>query len=65
MILAHRRWRGEFNADMFTRWIYSIVKTGLAPGSFYRKADGGHRPHYDGLPVDFTAASIVTLGERV
>ena len=32
MILAHSRWRGQLNVpDMFTRWVYSIVKTGLAP----------------------------------
>ena len=63
MILAHRRWQGQLNVpDMFTRWVYSIVKTGLAPRSFYR-ANDKVRPHYDGLPVDFTAASIVALGE--
>lgn len=65
MILAHRRWQGQLNVpDMFTRWVYSIVRTGLAPKSFY-KASGNVRPHYDGLPADFTAASIVALGERV
>jgi fatty acid CoA ligase FadD9 len=67
MILAHSRYGGQLNVpDMFTRWIYSIVATGLAPRSFYRApADGGpHGAHYDGLPVDFTAAAIVTLGER-
>jgi fatty acid CoA ligase FadD9 len=66
MILAHRRWRGQLNVpDMFTRWIYSIVKTGLAPASFYGAGSRANRPHYDGLPVDFTAASIVALGEHV
>jgi len=34
--------------------------TGLAPGSFY--AAGTHSPHYDGLPVDFTAEAIATMG---
>jgi fatty acid CoA ligase FadD9 len=64
MILAHSRYRGQLNVpDMFTRWVYSIARTGLAPASFYRR-DGAVRPHYDGLPVDFTAASIVELGER-
>jgi fatty acid CoA ligase FadD9 len=66
MILAHSRYRGQLNVpDMFTRWVYSIVKTGLAPRSFYRTSANGHssRAHYDGLPVDFTAASIVALGE--
>ena len=62
MILAHSRYRGQLNVpDMFTRWVYSIVKTGLAPRSFYR--GNVERAHYDGLPVDFTAASVVSLGE--
>ncbi len=67
MILAHGRYRGQLNVpDMFTRWIYSVVKTGLAPRSFYRAPADGRpvRAHYDGLPVDFTAASIVALGEH-
>jgi fatty acid CoA ligase FadD9 len=62
MILAHSRYRGQLNVpDMFTRWIFSIVRTGLAPRSFYRAPTD--RAHYDGLPVDFTAASVVALGE--
>jgi fatty acid CoA ligase FadD9 len=64
MILAHSRYRGQLNVpDMFTRWVYSLVRTGLAPHSFYRGA--ADRAHYDGLPVDFTAASIIALGEAV
>jgi fatty acid CoA ligase FadD9 len=60
MILAHRTYQGQINIpDMFTRWIFSVVVTGLAPRSFYA---GAGRPHYDGLPVDFTAAAIATLG---
>ena len=60
MILAHSRYRGQINVpDMFTRWLYSVVATGLAPRSFYI---GGGRPHYDGLPVDFTAAAVAALG---
>ena len=60
MILAHSQYRGQINVpDMFTRWLYSILATGLAPRSFYI---GGARPHYDGLPVDFTAAAVATLG---
>ena len=62
MILAHSRYRGQINVpDMFTRWLFSIVVTGLAPRSFYL-GSGPIKPHYDGLPVDFTAASIATLG---
>ena len=63
MILAHSRYAGQINVpDMFTRWLFSIVVTGLAPRSFYAK--GAVKPHYDGLPVDFTAESIAVLGEN-
>lgn len=49
---------------MFTRLLLSIVATGLAPRSFYRlDADGNRqRAHYDGLPADFTADAVTTLG---
>jgi len=61
MILAHSQYKGQINVpDMFTRWLLSIVVTGLAPRSFY--AGGTGQPHYDGLPVDFTAEAIATLG---
>jgi fatty acid CoA ligase FadD9 len=61
MILAHSRWKGQINVpDMFTRWLSSVVLTGLAPRSFY--AAGTGEPHYDGLPADFTAKAIATLG---
>ena len=61
MILAHSQYKGQINVpDMFTRWLFSIIVTGLAPRSFY--AGSSVRPHYDGLPVDFTASSIATLG---
>jgi len=65
MILAHSRYRGQINVpDMFTRWLYSIVATGLAPRSFYTGSGstGSGRPHYDGLPVDFTSAAVATIG---
>lgn len=67
MILAHRRYAAQLNvSDTFTRLLYSIVRTGLAPASFYEPAaDGGRaRAHYDGLPVDFTAAVMARLGDR-
>ena len=67
MILAHRRYAAQLNvSDTFTRLLYSIVRTGLAPESFYQPAaDGGRaRPHYDGLPVDFTATVMTGLGDR-
>lgn len=64
MILAHSRYTGQLNAhDMFSRLLFSLLATGVAPDSFYR-TDGGEGPraHYDGLPVDFTTASVVALG---
>jgi fatty acid CoA ligase FadD9 len=64
MILAHRRYEGQLNVpDAFTRLILSLLATGVAPRSFYETdADGRpQRAHYDGLPVDFVAESIVTL----
>ncbi|MNN33109.1 Carboxylic acid reductase [compost metagenome] len=64
MILAHREYHGQLNVpDMFTRLLLSIALTGTAPSSFYNppQIDDGH-PHYDGLPVDFTASAILKLG---
>jgi len=53
--------------DMFTRLMLSLVATGIAPVSFYElDADGNRqRAHYDGLPVEFIAESISTLGAQV
>ncbi|RVW01975.1 carboxylic acid reductase [Rhodococcus xishaensis] len=65
MILAHGRYSGQLNVhDRLTRLIFSIVVTGLAPRSFYRlDAEGNRqRAHYDGLPADFAAEAIATLG---
>ncbi|MEU0506133.1 carboxylic acid reductase [Nocardia sp. NPDC005998] len=65
MILAHSRFNGQLNIpDMFTRLLLSLVATGIAPYSFYETdADGKRqRAHYDGLPADFTAEAITTLG---
>lgn len=60
MILAHSRFRGQINVpDTFSRLLYSLALTGVAPASFY--ADDGARAHYDGLPVDVVAASIVDI----
>jgi fatty acid CoA ligase FadD9 len=67
MILAHSRHTGQLNVtDMFTRLLLSLLTTGIAPQSFYR-ADAHEdcrRAHYDGLPVDFTAEAVNTLGAR-
>ncbi|MDD7814160.1 thioester reductase domain-containing protein [Mycobacterium sp. CSUR Q5927] len=67
MILAHSHFSGQLNVtDMFTRLILSLLATGIAPRSFYQLDAAGdrQRAHYDGLPADFTAEAITTLGER-
>lgn len=67
MILAHSRYTGQLNVpDAFTRLILSLLATGIAPRTFYQTDAAGKRPraHYDGLPVDFVAESITTLGEQ-
>lgn len=68
MILADTTYAGQLNLpDMFTRLMLSLVATGIAPGSFYElDADGNRqRAHYDGLPVEFIAEAISTLGQQV
>ena len=53
MILAHTRYRGQLNvSDMFTRLIFSLLVTGIAPHSFYESDGVGcqARAHFDGLP---------------
>jgi fatty acid CoA ligase FadD9 len=68
MILADARYAGQLNLpDMFTRLMLSLVATGVAPASFYELDHNGERQraHYDGLPVDFIAEAIATLGSRV
>jgi fatty acid CoA ligase FadD9 len=68
MILADTTYAGQLNLpDMFTRLMLSLVATGIAPGSFYElDADGNRqRAHYDGLPVEFIADAISTLGAQV
>ncbi|HTX94533.1 MAG TPA: thioester reductase domain-containing protein, partial [Mycobacterium sp.] len=68
MILADTTYAGQLNVqDNFTRMMLSLVATGIAPGSFYPlDADGNRqRAHFDGLPVEFVAEAIATLGVRV
>ena len=68
MILADTTYAGQLNvSDMFTRRVLSLVATGIAPGSFYQlDADGNRqRAHFDGLPVEFVAEAIATLGAQV
>jgi fatty acid CoA ligase FadD9 len=67
MILAHSRYAGQLNVpDAFTRLIFSLLVTGIAPFSFYQTDARGDRAvaHYDGLPADFVAESVTTLGEQ-
>ena len=66
LILAHSRYAGQLNvSDMFTRLLLSLLATGIAPESFYRSVAGeAVAAHYDGLPVDFTAAAVDTIGAR-
>ena len=67
MILADTTYAGQLNvSDMFTRMMLCLVATGIAPGSFYQlDADGNRqRAHFDGLPVEFVAEAIATLGAR-
>ncbi len=67
MILADTTYAGQLNLpDVFTRLMLSLVATGIAPGSFYELGPEGQRQraHYDGLPVEFIAEAISTLGTR-
>jgi len=68
MIMADITYDGQLNVpDMFTRMMLSLVATGIAPYSFYElDADGQRqRAHFDGLPVEFIADAISTLGVNV
>jgi fatty acid CoA ligase FadD9 len=67
MILADTTYAGQLNVpDMFTRMMLSLAATGIAPGSFYELDAAGNRQraHYDGLPVEFIAEAISTLGAQ-
>ncbi|OBI79992.1 carboxylic acid reductase [Mycobacterium sp. 1245805.9] len=67
MILADTTYAGQLNVpDMFTRMMLSLAATGIAPASFYERDADGHRQraHYDGLPVEFIAEAISTLGAQ-
>ena len=68
MILADTTYAGQLNLpDMFTRLMLSLVATGIAPARSMSSTPTGNRQraHYDGLPVEFIAEAISTLGERV
>ncbi len=68
MIMVDTKYVGQLNVpDIFTRLMLSLVATGIAPASFYETDKDGNRQraHYDGLPVDFIAEAISTLGAQV
>ena len=68
MILADSTYAGQLNlADTVTRMALSILATGIAPRSFYELGPDGNRQraHFDGLPVEFVAEAIATLGAQV
>ncbi|WP_445167911.1 carboxylic acid reductase [Mycolicibacterium sp. Dal123E01] len=73
MILADSRYDGQLNkSDIFTRLLFSVIATGVAPRSFYlgeRAGSSSHpaapaRAHYEGLPVDFLAGAMAEVGMR-
>ncbi|MGN6335504.1 amino acid adenylation domain-containing protein [Mycobacterium sp.] len=66
-LMVDTTYAGQLNvSDIFTRAVLSVVATGVAPGSFYElDAEGNRqRAHFDGLPVDFVAEAIATLGAQ-
>ncbi|WP_435404969.1 amino acid adenylation domain-containing protein [Mycolicibacterium chitae] len=68
MILADTTYAGQLNVtDMFTRMVLSVVATGIAPRSFFKLDPEGNRQrsHFDGLPVEFVAEAITTLGSQL
>jgi fatty acid CoA ligase FadD9 len=68
LILAHSQYAGQLNVpDMFTRLIFSLLVIGIAPASFYETDAHGNRAraHYDGLPADFVAEAVTTLGAQM
>lgn len=67
MILAHSRYAGQLNVpDMFTRLLFSLAATGIAPETFYAADGSAGRPRarYDGLTVDFLADSVTAIGAQ-
>jgi fatty acid CoA ligase FadD9 len=67
MILAHRRYTGQLNVpDMFTRLLFSLAVTGIAPATFYAPDASAGRPRarYDGIAVDVLADCIAAIGAR-
>ncbi len=68
MVMADTSYAGQLNvADTVSRMVLSIMATGVAPESFYQLDARGNRQraHFDGLPVEFVAEAIATLGAQV
>lgn len=68
MILADSTYAGQLNlTDTVTRMALSLLATGIAPRSFYELDSEGNRQraHFDGLPVEFVAEAIATLGTQM
>jgi thioester reductase domain len=64
MILAHSIYNEQINInDMFTRLLLSLIQSEIAPKSFYKQYSN-IKPHYDGLPVDFTVSAIISLSKE-
>ncbi|MDR2858461.1 MAG: thioester reductase domain-containing protein [Novosphingobium sp.] len=64
MILAHSRYAGQLNVpDMFTRMLFSLAVTGIAPATFYAQnlSNGRPRARYEGFAVDFLADAITGI----
>lgn len=66
-MLAHSEYPGQLSLpDMFTRLLISVLATGIAPASFYSgDAAERARAHYSGLPVDFVAEAITSIGMSI
>lgn len=65
MILAHSRHAGQLNVpDMFSRLLYSLAATGVAPATFYAEDLSQGRPagKYEGIAVDYLAEAITAIG---
>ncbi|MEP4050627.1 MAG: thioester reductase domain-containing protein [Litorimonas sp.] len=61
MMLAHESFAGQMNSDdMFTRLLFSLIETGIAPRSFYQLDDTGgiKMGHYDGVPVNVVSSVV-------
>ncbi|MGB1158755.1 MAG: thioester reductase domain-containing protein [Porticoccaceae bacterium] len=68
MMLPHQTHKGQINpADMFTRLLFSVIATGLAPYSFYQLSSNQLKQsaHYDGTPVDVVSAVLIGSAEKL